>query len=205
MAESVDALVSNTSGAIHPGSIPGLGTERKKKFFRFLFYILMQIYSRYNSPIGKMLLVSDEGGLIGAWFVGQKYYASVLQTSATAGSSMFIDDAARWLNDYFSGVRPNYVPQLSFIGSPFRLKVWKLLLTIPYGQTTSYKALSDAVAAQMSLPQMSAQAVGGAVGHNPISIIVPCHRVLSATGNLTGYAGGLDRKEYLLRLEGAIR
>ena len=114
-----------------------------------------------------------------------------------------LEQTVKWLNLYFSGQEPDFTPPLHLIGSEFRLAVWKMLLEIPYGQTTTYKELAGRIAEQRGIKTMSAQAVGGAVGHNPISIIVPCHRVLGTDGSLTGYAGGIDKKISLLTLEKA--
>lgn len=108
----------------------------------------------------------------------------------------------KWLDIYFSGKEPDFMPPVHMIGSPFRLSVWELLRQIPYGETVTYGELAKMVAEKRGLSRMSAQAVGGAVGHNEISIIVPCHRVVGSDGSLTGYAGGVDRKERLLTLEG---
>ena len=113
-----------------------------------------------------------------------------------------LEETKRWLDIYFAGREPDFLPPLHLAGSPFRQEVWALLRQIPYGETTTYRALAEAVARKRGLRRMSAQAVGGAVGHNPISIIVPCHRVVGSDGSLTGYAGGLERKVQLLRLEG---
>lgn len=159
--------------------------------------------SHYQSPLGPMTLSADSEGLTGVWFDDQKYFGSTLSAGAVADvHNLFLHDAAKWLDDYFAGRQPQFCPQLHLVGSDFRQKVWSLLLKIPYGQVATYKSIGDEVATRMGVPHMSAQAVGGAVGHNPISIIVPCHRVLATSGSLTGYAGGLERKRYLLRLEG---
>ena len=112
--------------------------------------------------------------------------------------------AFNWLDIYFSGNEPDFTPKLNPRGSPFRKTVWDIMLKIPYGKTTTYGQIAQQIAKQKGIKDMSAQAVGGAVGHNPISIIIPCHRVIGANGNLTGYAGGLDKKCYLLKLEKAI-
>lgn len=112
-------------------------------------------------------------------------------------------EAKRWLDVYFSGKMPDFMPPLHPIGSDFRQEVWALLLQIPYGQTTTYGALAARLAAKHGTAHLSAQAVGGAVGHNPISLIIPCHRVVGASGSLIGYAGGVERKIQLLKLEGA--
>ena len=112
------------------------------------------------------------------------------------------DQTRRWLDLYFSGREPGFTPALNPVGSAFRRAVWEILLKIPYGKTTTYGQIAREIAAARGLAKMSAQAVGGAVGHNEISIIIPCHRVIGAHGNLTGYAGGIDRKIKLLQLEG---
>ncbi|MBO4331891.1 MAG: methylated-DNA--[protein]-cysteine S-methyltransferase [Paludibacteraceae bacterium] len=164
----------------------------------------MQFVSRYLSPLGLITLACDEVGLVGLWFDGQKFFGSTLLPGAIECDSPVLNDAAHWLDDYFRGFRPSFIPSLSLNGSNFRLAVWNLLQDIPYGQTTTYKALAQCMARNEGKNHMSAQAVGGAVGHNPVSIIVPCHRVLAVNGALTGYAGGLERKAALLELEGVI-
>ncbi len=137
-----------------------------------------------SSPLGNILLSADEVGLTGLWFDVER-------------ETPILMDTKRWLDVYFTGREPDFTPPLHPAGSPFRQAVWQLLLEIPYGQTTTYGALAK----RLGGVRMSAQAVGGAVGHNPISIIVPCHRVVGANGSLTGYAGGLDRKIRLLEIE----
>ena len=111
------------------------------------------------------------------------------------------EETKKWLDIYFDGKEPDFTPRLHLQGSPFRMEVWEILLKIPYGKTTTYKEIAERVAAQRGIPSMSAQAVGGAVGHNPVSIIVPCHRILGTDGSLTGYAGGVEKKKSLLSLE----
>ena len=155
----------------------------------------------YDSPLGGILLAADEIGLTGLWFDGEKYFADGLDPEHTAQETLIIREAKRWLDVYFSRQEPNFTPPLHPIGSPFRQEVWELLLQIPYGQTTTYGALAKQLAEKHGLPRMSAQAVGGAVGHNEISIIIPCHRVVGTNGSLTGYAGGIDKKVKLLTLE----
>ncbi len=155
----------------------------------------------YDSPLGGILLVADEIGLTGLWFDGEKYFADALDPEHTAQETPILLEAKRWLDVYFSGQEPDFTPPLHPIGSPFRQEVWELLLQIPYGQTTTYGALAKQMAAKHGLSRMSAQAVGGAVGHNEISIIIPCHRVVDTSGSLTGYAGGIDKKVKLLTLE----
>lgn len=146
-----------------------------------------------SSPLGNILLSADEVGLTGLWFDGGRYYADTLPEEHVERETPILMDTKRWLDVYFTGREPDFTPPLHPVGSPFRQAVWQLLLEIPYGQTTTYGALLGGGA--------SARAVGGAVGRNPISIIVPCHRVIGADGSLTGYAGGMDRKIRLLALE----
>ena len=132
----------------------------------------------YDSPLGGILLAADEVGLTGLWFDGEKYFADTLDPEHKAQETPILREAKRWLDVYFRGQEPDFTPPLHPIGSPFRQEVWALLLQIPYGQTTTYGALAKQLAAMHGLPRMSAQAVGGAVGHNEISIIIPCHRVV---------------------------
>lgn len=155
----------------------------------------------YDSPLGGILLAADEQGLTGLWFDGQKYFARPLSADHREQETPALACAKRWLDLYFSGQKPDFSPPLHPIGSPFQNEVWELLLQIPYGQTTTYGALAKQLAAKHGLSRMSAQAVGGAVGHNKISIIIPCHRVVGINGSLTGYAGGIDKKVKLLMLE----
>lgn len=155
----------------------------------------------YDSPLGGILLAADEIGLTGLWFDGEKYFADGLDPEHTAQETLILREAKRWVDVYFSRQEPNFTPPLHPIGSPFRQEVWELLLQIPYGQTTTYGALAKQLAEKHGLPRMSAQAVGGAVGHNEISIIIPCHRVVGTNGSLTGCAGGIDKKVKLLTLE----
>lgn len=157
--------------------------------------------TRYASPLGALLLAADEAGLVGVWFEGQKHFGETLIGNIVPGKSHAICQAETWLDSYFSGKKPNFTPEIHMIGSEFRKQVWRCLLQIPYGQTMSYGDIARRIAAEKSMPQISARAVGGAVGHNPISIIIPCHRVIDAKGKLTGYAGGIARKSKLLALE----
>ena len=159
--------------------------------------------SRYSSELGDILLAADEIGLTGLWFVGQNYFADTLPAEQIEQETVILAQAKEWLDVYFSGKEPDFTPPLHPIGSPFRQAVWKLLLQIPYGQTTTYGEIARQMEKQQNCPHMSAQAVGGAVGHNGISIIIPCHRVVGTKGSLTGYAGGLDKKMALLELEHA--
>lgn len=157
----------------------------------------MQFKSFYNSPLGLLALEADEIGLTGIYFNGANY-------APDDGEPEIFKTTKRWLDIYFSGANPDFTPPLHLVGTPFRLEVWKILRTIPYGQTTTYGAIAAELASKLNLAKMSAQAVGGAVGRNPISIIVPCHRVIGADGSLTGYAGGIDKKTALLECEGVI-
>ena len=149
----------------------------------------------YDSPLGGITLASDGENLTGLWFDGQKYFASTLDAEHAEKSLPVFDEAAKWLDLYFGRVIPDFTPKLSPRGTGFQRKVWDVLLTIPYGQTVSYGEIAAKLGCR------SAQAVGGAVGRNPISLIIPCHRVLGADGGLTGYAGGVDKKRSLLELE----
>ena len=152
----------------------------------------MQTVVFYRSPLGMMLLAADEVGLTGAWFEGQKYFAGTLTEGARE---------ERWLDLYFSGAVPDFLPPLHLTGSAFRREVWALLCAVPYGETVTYGGLAARLRAKNGGRPVSARAVGGAVAHNPVSVIVPCHRVTGAGGRLTGYAGGLERKRQLLRRE----
>lgn len=163
----------------------------------------MTFLTHYDSPLGGVLLAADEIGLTGLWFEGQKYFADNLPAERAERETETLALAKRWLDIYFAGKEPDFMPPLHPVGSPFRRAVWELLLEIPYGQTTTYGELSRRLAAKMGIAHMSAQAVGGAVGHNGISIIIPCHRVVGTGGSLTGYAGGIDKKVKLLQLERA--
>lgn len=160
--------------------------------------------SYYQSPLGEMLLAADEKGLTGAWFTGQKYYGRLLSGAETEAEMPVLVQAKKWLDIYFSGREPELTLPLHFIGTAFQQEVWQMLCHIPYGQTVTYGQLAQMLAEKRGLSRMSAQAVGGAVGHNPLSIIVPCHRVVGADGKLTGYAGGIERKTELLALEKAM-
>ena len=164
----------------------------------------MDYTHHFASPLGGITLASDGEALTGLWFDGQKYFADTLLPAHEEKDLPVFGQAARWLDLYFRGQVPGFTPPLCLRGSPFRRAVWALLLQIPYGETRTYGELAAQIAAQMGLPSMSAQAVGGAVGHNPVSLIVPCHRVIGADGSLTGYAGGVAVKEKLLALEKGI-
>ena len=155
----------------------------------------------YKSTLGSILLSADEIGLTGLWFEGQKYFANTLPEEHISQETSILTDAKKWLDVYFSGEEPKFTPALHLTGSTFRQAVWQILLQIPYGQTITYGEIARQMSEIQNTPHMSAQAVGGAVGHNEISIIIPCHRVVGSNGSLTGYAGGIDKKIALLKLE----
>ena len=157
----------------------------------------------YASPLGPMTMASDGERLTGLWFNGQKYFADTLTAQCQHKPLPIFGQTAEWLDCYFSGKVPGFPPALAPAGSQFRLDVWDILKTIPYGKTVTYKSIAAEIARRKGIASMSAQAVGGAVGHNPISIIIPCHRVVGCGGNLTGYAGGIDKKTRLLEIERA--
>ena len=161
----------------------------------------MTYVTSYLSPLGAITLASDGEALTGLWFDGQKYFGSTLPQQVEMGDCPVFAQTRRWLDSYFTGEKPDFTPPLRWDATPFRRTVWDILLAIPYGRTMTYGQIAAQLADRMGKPQ-SAQAVGGAVGHNPISLIVPCHRVVGADGSLTGYAGGIDRKVKLLALEG---
>lgn len=163
----------------------------------------MTYIQHYGSPLGGILLAADDIGLTGLWFDGQKYHADTLPAEHIERETPILADAKRWLDVYFTGTEPDFTPPLHIVGSAFRQAVLALLLQIPYGQTVTYGELARQLAEKQSACHVSAQAVGGAVGHNPISLIIPCHRVVGANGSLTGYAGGIDKKIKLLELERA--
>lgn len=162
----------------------------------------MQYISRYHSPMGGILLAGDGNGLTGLWFEGQKYFALHLDKEQEEREIPLFELAKGWLDVYFSGREPDFSVPLHLMGTAFQKEVWEILRSIPYGHTMTYGEIAKQLAEKRGLPHMSAQAVGGAVGRNPISILVPCHRVVGADGSLTGYAGGIDKKGRLLKLEG---
>lgn len=163
----------------------------------------MQYIDHYQSPMGGILLAADDIGLTGLWFEGQKYYARKLDPAHGEKALPVFEQTKDWLDIYFSGREVNFTPTLHMMGSDFQISVWEILRDIPYGKTMTYGEIARRIAKQKGLPRMSAQAVGGAVGHNKISLIIPCHRVIGSNGSLTGYAGGIDKKKKLLSLEQA--
>jgi len=164
----------------------------------------MYYKTTHQSPLGILTLACTENALVGLWTEEQKYFGDTLLENTTENPNIPIfDKTKKWLDDYFAGKNPaiSELP-LAPIGSEFRQEVWKILCRIPYGGTITYGAIAKQIAEKIGKETMSSQAVGGAVGHNPISIIIPCHRVIGANGNLTGYAGGIKTKIKLLKIEG---
>lgn len=163
------------------------------------------IYTMYcDSPIGRLLLAERDNALVGLWMEGQKYFLGSLRNEVREeNATSLLLQTKKWLDRYFAGEKPpiGELP-LAPVGSDFRKEVWNILCEIPYGEVTTYGEISQKLAANRGLDRMSAQAVGGAVGHNPLSVIVPCHRVVGTNGSLTGYAGGLQKKIKLLTHEG---
>ena len=161
----------------------------------------MNYLHHYQSPLGDITMASDGETLIGLWFDGQKYFADTIKTGALEKHLPIFAQTDMWLDTYFNGTAPNFTPQLKMCTTPFRKTVWKIMLTIPFGRTMTYGQIAEKIAHEKGLKRMSAQAVGYAVAHNSISLIIPCHRVIGATGKLTGYAAGLEKKIKLLKLE----
>ena len=156
-----------------------------------------------DTPLGKIQIAAEENALKGLWFIGQKYFPTGTEAWIKENDYPVFLSLKAWLAEYFAGKKPEMRIPLSPIGSDFRQTVWKILLEIPYGKTLTYGVISDRLTA--SGRKASAQAVGGAVGHNPISILIPCHRVLGSDGSLTGFAGGIEKKRALLELENALK
>ena len=153
----------------------------------------------YTSPLGGITLASDGEALTGLWFDGQKYFADTLNAEYAEKARPVFDKTEKWLDLEFSGIVPDFTPKLNPRGTSFRRRVWDVLLTIPYGQTMTYGEIAQKLGCR------SSRAIGGAVGHNPISLIIPCHRVVGADGSLTGYAGGVDKKRRLLETEQPVK
>lgn len=154
-----------------------------------------------HSPLGGITIAGNGSEITGLWFDGQKYFGESLPETYEESKLPVFEETKRWLEIYFSGKAPNFTPPLRMETTDFRRGVWEILLTIPFGQTMTYGEIARKMAEKRGLSQMSAQAVGGAVGHNAISLIIPCHRVVGTNGSLTGYAGGIEKKVQLLAME----
>ena len=161
----------------------------------------MEYTHYYDSPLGGITIAANEVAITGLWFDGQKYYAENLDGEHEEKLLPVFEEADRWLDIYFSGRAPDFLPPLVMKTTSFRKAVWEILLTIPYGSTVTYGEIADKLAGRKGLLRMSAQTVGGAVGHNAISLMIPCHRVIGSNGSLTGYAGGIEKKRWLLEME----
>jgi methylated-DNA-[protein]-cysteine S-methyltransferase len=164
----------------------------------------MEYIQKIKSPVGILTVSSDGKNISGLWIEGQKYFAKTLGKDVSEQNLPIFNNVREWLDIYFSGKEPEFMPPLMPKGSPFQRSVWNNLYKIPYGQTTTYGELAKRFESENKDKHMSARAIGGAVGHNPISILIPCHRVTGSNGALTGYAGGIDTKRKLLMLEGIL-
>lgn len=166
---------------------------------------MRQYIWKWESPFGEMTMASDGENLIGLWFEQQKYFGATLAENVVEEKLPVFGETMCWLERYFAGEKPEIAElPLAPQGSEFRKAVWKILCQIPYGEVMTYGEIAKLMAKARGLEHMSAQAVGGAVGHNPISVIIPCHRVIGSDGSLTGYAGGVELKKKLLEHEGVI-
>lgn len=161
----------------------------------------MTYICHYHSPLGGITISGTENRITGLWFDGQKYFGDTLPKDYEKKELPIFEETKKWLDIYFSGKSPDFTPPLKMNTTSFRKSVWEIMLTIPFGQTMTYGEIADRIAKQKGLAKMSAQAVGGAVAHNSISLIIPCHRVVGTSGSLTGYAGGIEKKVRLLTLE----
>lgn len=160
---------------------------------------------KYASPRGEITLATDGNALVGLWFDGQKFFGNTLEKNSVPAALPIFEETKNWLDAYFRGNVPASAPRVKFLGTPFQISVWKMLEKIPYGKTTTYGALAEKIARERGIEKFSARAVGSAVGRNPVSIIVPCHRVVGSGGKIVGYAGGISSKIALLEIERAAR
>lgn len=166
----------------------------------------MEYIYHYKSNLGGITMASDGEKLMGLWFDGQKYFADTIGKDYIEENLPIFKETSTWLDIYFGGKIPDFTPELSIKNTTiFQKEVLDILLSIPYGETITYGEIAEKIARNRGVAKMSAQAIGGAVGHNPISIIIPCHRVIGTNGKLTGYAGGIDKKIKLLTLEKIIK
>ena len=161
----------------------------------------MEYIYNIDSPLGVLTVSSDGVNITGLWIERSRYFGSTIKPGAEIKSLPVFKQAEKWLDIYFSGSEPNIKLPLAPVGTQFRQKVWQLLMNIPYGTVTTYGAIAKQISEGKKDYRMAAQAIGGAVGHNPISIIIPCHRVVGSNGSLTGYGGGINKKVQLLQLE----
>ncbi|MEE1411870.1 MAG: methylated-DNA--[protein]-cysteine S-methyltransferase [Bulleidia sp.] len=161
----------------------------------------MRYIRYYDSPIGKIVMIANENAITGIYFENQRYFPENIQDSCIEQETVILHNCAQWLNDYFQGNTSVFPYPLDPKGTPFQKRIWNILMEIPYGTTWSYAKVCERYCTVYNVKTMSIQAVGSAIGHNPVSILIPCHRVIGSNGKLTGYAGGLDRKKYLLELE----
>ncbi len=161
----------------------------------------MESISWYDSPLGRILLAAERDALTGLWFEGQKYFAAKLKES-TEEENEPVMLAKRWLDEYFKGSKPETEVPIRFTGTEFQNEVWEILYSVPYGAVTTYGKIADVIQKRRGVSASLSRAVGSAVGRNRISLIVPCHRVIGSDNSLTGYAGGIEKKIELLKLEG---
>jgi methylated-DNA-[protein]-cysteine S-methyltransferase len=160
-----------------------------------------QFSASYDSQIGRICITADDSFITGLWFEDRKKNSIITNRCVPEEENTVIHQTICWLTAYFSGTKPDFLPPVHYTGTRFQHEVWDILRTIPYGNTMTYGQIAQIIAARHETARMSAQAVGGAVSRNPVSLLIPCHRVIGSGGNLTGYAGGLERKKALLKLE----
>ncbi len=166
---------------------------------------ITSIYTyNYQSPLGEIVIASDDTAITGLWLVGQRHFDIELEGCIADKDLPIFDEVSHWLDIYFTGNNPGEIPAVHMNGTLFQLEVWQILQTIPYGKLITYREIAELIAKKRGITKMSARAVGNAIGRNPISILVPCHRVVGSDGKMTGYAGGIERKVKLLKLENAL-
>lgn len=166
---------------------------------------ITSIYTHnYQSPLGEIVIASDDTAITGLWLVGQRHFDIEVEGCITDKDLPIFDEVSRWLDIYFTGNNPGEIPAVRMNGTPFQLEVWQILQAVPYGKLITYREIAELIAKKRGITKMSARAVGNAVGRNPVSILVPCHRVVGSSGKMTGYAGGIERKVKLLKLENAL-
>ena len=158
----------------------------------------------YQSPLGEIVIASDDTAITGLWLVGQRHFDIEVEGCITDKDLPIFDEVSRWLDIYFTGNNPGEIPAVRMNGTPFQLEVWQILQAVPYGKLITYREIAELIAKKRGITKMSARAVGNAVGRSPVSILVPCHRVVGSSGKMTGYAGGIERKVKLLKLENAL-